>query len=51
MGLTCQLGFHCLIYASKEYLDKGFKLQFILNLHMAQSLGIGECSLLPVLMY
>lgn len=43
MGLTCQLGFHCLIYASKEYLDKGFKLQFTSKLHIAQSLGVGEC--------
>lgn len=52
MGLTCQLGFHCLIYAGKEYLDKGFKLQFTWKLHIAQSLDVsGECSVLPMSMY
>lgn len=51
MGLTCQLGFYCLIYAGREYLDKGFELQVTSNLHIAQSLGVGECSALPMSMY
>lgn len=48
MGLTCQLSFHRLIYASEECLGKTFKLQFTSELHLAQSLGLGECFLLPI---
>lgn len=49
MGLTCQLSFHCLIYASRECLGKSFKLQFTSKPHSAQSLGLGECVLLPII--
>lgn len=48
MGLTCQLSFHCLIYASRECLGKSFKLQFTSKPRLAQSLGLGECFLLPI---
>lgn len=46
MGLTCQLSFHCLIYASKEFLGKSFKLQFTSSPHLAQSLHLGKCFVL-----
>lgn len=48
MGLTCQLSFHCLIYASKEFLGKSFKLQFTSSPHLAQSLGLGKCFVLAL---
>lgn len=49
MGLTCQVSFHHLIYASKACVGKNFKLQFISEPHLAQSLGLGECFLLPII--
>lgn len=48
MGLTCQLNFHCLIYASKEFLGKSFKLQFTSSPHLAQSLLLGKCFVLAL---
>ena len=38
VGLTCQLSFHCLIYASEECLGKSFKLQFISKPHLVAGL-------------
>lgn len=49
MGLTCQLSFHCEIYASKECLGKCFKLPFMSEPHLAQPLGLGECFVLPII--